>query len=178
MKVWVAIWVCFWTTEVGEVKPLMTGPIPVHLQLGLRKTSKMVLMVVESQWCTPVYKENGEFYAAALLPHTNMESRFHLCVCVGAWGGQFSLLPGLYPAFLHCQSQEFQINTRGSEVNGVISSELRREIRKGMCEGCFKTFSRFTWPQSPQDASGGKCQTSKPTRRGVFPGLRWRNLQN
>lgn len=62
-------------------------------------------------------------------------------VCVAVKGVARARLPPVWtlPRLpLLPEARQLQINTRGSEVNGIFPLELRREIRRGMSEDTLK----------------------------------------
>lgn len=67
------------------------------------------------------------------------------------------------------EAQQLQINTCGSEVNDIISLELRREIRRGMCRNALKT-SHVSPCRNLLRIGVGKVSTLKANERRRFLG--------
>lgn len=69
------------------------------------------------------------------------------------------------------EARQLQINTCGSEVNGIISLELRREIRRGMCGDALKT-SHVSPCYNLLRIQVGKSVKPQSQREEAFSGLR------
>lgn len=74
-------------------------------------------------------------------------------------------LPLSPPVSSRCGSR---INTYASEVNGIIPLELSRKIRRGIFENALNTSHVSPCRRLFKMWVEKKCQTSKPTKEGVF----------